>query len=93
MTRDVFWLVLLCLVVLAGCVSIPKPDWNPGDTPLAPQKGERAMCPLPAQWGWNAKHKQWVCAPMPVPACYYGSCFPAVYYGPPAYYGPAFCPR
>ena len=68
--------------LLVGCVSIPKPDWNPGDTPPAPQKGERETCPLPAQWGWNAKYKQWVCAP--VSACYWPTYYG--YYGTPATY-------
>lgn len=87
--KNLVLVFVLFFSVLAGCVSIQKPDWNPGDTPPEPQKGERQMCPLPAQWGWNAKYKQWICAPMPT--CY-GSCFPSVYYGPPAYYGPSVYP-
>lgn len=74
--------VIFALVaVLAGCVSIPKPDWNPGNTAPAPQTGERATCPLPAQWVWNAKYSQWVCVATPA---YCG----AMYYSPHVYYGP-----
>ena len=77
-------------VLLTSCVSIPKPDWNPGDTPPAPQtKGERQTCPLPAQWGWDAKYKQWVCAP--VSACYWPTYY-GYYYGPPApYFRGGYC--
>lgn len=76
------FVVSALVAVLAGCVSIPKPDWNPGDTPPEPQKGERQTCPLPAEWGWNAKYKQWVCAVAPA---YYGSMYSTYY---PVYYGP-----
>ena len=71
---------LFVLVALAGCLSIPKPDWNPGTTAPAPQTAtERPTCPLPAQWDWNYTYKQWVCV-VPPPIVYYG---PTYYYGPP----------
>lgn len=78
--------VIFALVaVLAGCISIPKPDWNPGGTPPAPQTGERATCPLPAQWVWNVKYSQWICVATPA---YYETTY--FYYGPvhlwPGYY-------
>lgn len=80
-------------VLAAGCAGIPKPDWTPGNTPPRPQVGERATCPLLAEWAWNGEHKQWVCVPTR-PTYYY----PPVYYGPaypvygPIIYGPAFIP-
>ena len=68
--------VLLFLVVLAGCVAIPKPDWNPGGVQPAPQTGERATCPLPAQWTWNKEYSKWICVATPV---YYGPMCPYPY--------------
>ena len=76
--------VLLVSVFLAGCISIPKPDWNPGGTkPKQYEEGKRPMCPLPAQWVWIDKEKQWLCVAVP---SYYSYGY---YYGPSLhYYGP-----
>lgn len=78
--------LVAAVFLLTGCVGIPKPDWNPGNTPPAPQTGERQTCPLPAQWGWSKKYKQWVCAPMyylPPYSIYYGPSFPHIPVYPP----------
>ena len=74
-------LALFIPILLASCVSIPKPDWNPGTTAPAPQAAaERPTCTLPAQWAWNDTYKQWICVvPPPCYSCYYGP----VWYGPP----------
>ncbi len=72
------------VLLTTGCVSIPKPDWNPGGTkPKQYEEGKRPECRLPAQWGWIEKHEQWICAP--VSACYWPT-----YYSPTVVY-PYFC--
>jgi|SRR3989344_4711761 len=75
---------LFVLVALAGCLSIPKPDWNPGTTAPAPQTAaERPTCTLPAQWVWVENHKNWLCMAVP-----------SYVYEPPVYYWPTiiYCP-
>lgn len=75
-------ILVVAVSMLAGCVGIPKPDWNPGYTRPAPQteKEAKETCKLPSKWGWSKEHKKWVCAYTP----------PVIYYGPVHYYGPPF---
>lgn len=77
-------------VLAAGCAGIPKPDWQPGNSPPRPQVGERQKCPLLAEWAWNGEHRQWVCVPSrPVVVYPYGYPGYTIYrrqifwYGPP----------
>ncbi len=73
---------LFAVVILASCISIPKPDWQPGNTAPAPQTAERPTCPLPAQWAWNNTYSQWVCV-VPPPVVYPYPVYGPVWYGPP----------
>lgn len=79
-------IVVVFAVLATGCISIPKPDWVPGNQAPAPQMAQTG-CPLPAEWVWNAQHRQWVCVPSrPV---YYGyPVYPQYYIQRQIWYGP-----
>ena len=83
MKKLAFSVLFATAVLFAGCISIPKPDWQPGTTAPAPIVGVRPTCTLPAQWAWNNIYSQWVCV-VPPPVYYYPA---PVYYGP-VWYGP-----
>ena len=69
MKKLAFSVLFATAVLFAGCISIPKPDWQPGTTAPAPIVGVRPTCTLPAQWAWNNIYSQWVCV-VPPPVYY-----------------------